>query len=89
MIFYYWEGRTLQKQKNICAAYGSSSTSVGTLRKNVSRFRLRHFVLVEWDHSARHAFVYDDQVKTLNKLNPFHTTRDITKAISISDITVG
>jgi len=89
MLFYFRKGKNAaQTAKKICIAYGDSAVGESTVRKWFTRFRNGNFDLEDRERSGRPAIVDDDQILTLIKNNPRHTTRDIAEKLHISHMSV-
>lgn len=90
MLFYFRRGRkAVQTAKKICAVYGDCAIAKrSTVRKWFARFRSGNFDLEDRERSGRPAVVDDDQIETLIKNNPGHSTRDIAEVLHISHMSV-
>lgn len=63
--------------KNICAIYADGAIAENTFRKWFASFESGNFDLENGDRSSSSVVISDDEIKTLIKINPDHTTRDI------------
>jgi len=89
MLFYFRKGKNAAQTENkICIVYGDHAVAESIIRKWFTRFRNGNFDLEDQERSGRPAVVHDDQILTLIKNNPRHTTRDIAEILHIFHMSI-
>ncbi|XP_035737739.1 histone-lysine N-methyltransferase SETMAR-like [Vespa mandarinia] len=88
MLHYFKKGPAKNTADEICTVYGSSTTTIRTVRNWFKKYRAGNFDLKDEDRSGRPATMDTDLIKSMLVENSRYGVREIVDAINIPRITV-